>query len=105
MNANNDNEYYRSDGVKILHDPFAPGLASKYGLPGETEESVQASIDLCQRVQPDRVQFTRFTPIPGSKLADLVSHDPTSFHDRSRNDQVEEWLQKCYRECQFKPSV
>ena len=30
-------EYYRSDGVHITHDPFAPGLAEKYGLPGETD--------------------------------------------------------------------
>lgn len=30
-------EYYRWDGVRITHDPFAPGLAEKYGLPGETD--------------------------------------------------------------------
>jgi hypothetical protein len=38
--AHNDNmstEYYRSDGVRIHHDPYAPGIASKYGLPGDTD--------------------------------------------------------------------
>ena len=30
-------EYYRSDGVRIHHDPYAPGMASKYGRPGETD--------------------------------------------------------------------
>ena len=30
-------ECCRSDGVRITHDPFAPGLAEKYGLPGETD--------------------------------------------------------------------
>eukprot|EP00892_Ulva_mutabilis_P001595 jgi/Ulvmu1/11436/UM076_0010.1 len=30
-------EYYRSDGVKITHDPFAPGMADKYGRPGATD--------------------------------------------------------------------
>lgn len=30
-------EYYRHDGVKITHDPYAPGMAEKYGLPGSTD--------------------------------------------------------------------
>jgi len=30
-------DHYRSDGVRITHDPYAPGMASKYGLPGETD--------------------------------------------------------------------
>jgi len=29
--------YYRHDGVRITHDPFAPGMASKYGRPGATD--------------------------------------------------------------------
>ena len=29
--------YYRADGVKITHDPRAPGMAAKYGAPGETD--------------------------------------------------------------------
>jgi hypothetical protein len=29
---------FRPDGVKILHDPFAPGMAEKYGLPGRTDD-------------------------------------------------------------------
>lgn len=32
-----DTDYFRSDGVRITHDPFAPGLAEKYGLPGQTD--------------------------------------------------------------------
>jgi len=28
---------YRSDGVRITHDPFAPGMAEKYGAPGKTD--------------------------------------------------------------------
>eukprot|EP00559_Dactyliosolen_fragilissimus_P008852 CAMPEP_0184860400 /NCGR_PEP_ID=MMETSP0580-20130426/5295_1 /TAXON_ID=1118495 /ORGANISM="Dactyliosolen fragilissimus" /LENGTH=219 /DNA_ID=CAMNT_0027357489 /DNA_START=261 /DNA_END=920 /DNA_ORIENTATION=+ len=42
MNAQTDNsastEFYRKDGVRITHDPYAPGMAEKYGLPGETDE-------------------------------------------------------------------
>eukprot|EP01024_Parvocaulis_polyphysoides_P035424 TRINITY_DN31382_c1_g1_i1.p1 TRINITY_DN31382_c1_g1~~TRINITY_DN31382_c1_g1_i1.p1 ORF type:complete len:400 (-),score=47.37 TRINITY_DN31382_c1_g1_i1:248-1447(-) len=30
-------EYYREDGVRITHDPYAPGMAEKYGMPGETD--------------------------------------------------------------------
>jgi hypothetical protein len=30
-------EYYRKDGVKITHDPYAKGMAEKYGLPGNTD--------------------------------------------------------------------
>eukprot|EP00985_Skeletonema_marinoi_P034505 scaffold44103_cov161-Skeletonema_marinoi.AAC.2 len=30
-------EYYRHDGVKITFDPYAPGMAEKYGTPGETD--------------------------------------------------------------------
>ena len=30
-------QYYRKDGVRIMHDPFAPGMAEKYGGLGETD--------------------------------------------------------------------
>lgn len=29
--------YYRSDGVKIQHDPNAPGMKEHYGAPGQTD--------------------------------------------------------------------
>lgn len=29
--------YYRSDGVRITHDPYRPGMAETYGLPGSTD--------------------------------------------------------------------
>lgn len=32
-------EYYRKDGARITHDPYAPGMAEKYGLPGHTDEN------------------------------------------------------------------
>eukprot|EP00307_Rebecca_sp_RCC1486_P007192 CAMPEP_0119416774 /NCGR_PEP_ID=MMETSP1335-20130426/14059_1 /TAXON_ID=259385 /ORGANISM="Chrysoculter rhomboideus, Strain RCC1486" /LENGTH=229 /DNA_ID=CAMNT_0007441915 /DNA_START=30 /DNA_END=715 /DNA_ORIENTATION=+ len=31
-------EYYRSDGVRIQHDPSTPGMAEKYGAPGQTDD-------------------------------------------------------------------
>jgi hypothetical protein len=30
-------EHYRKDGVRITHDPYAPGMAEKYGLLGQTD--------------------------------------------------------------------
>ena len=39
MSSTSENEYYyRKDGVRITHDPYAPGMAEKYGLPGHTDE-------------------------------------------------------------------
>jgi len=35
--AKNNEEHYRSDGVKITYDPYAPGIAENYGLPGSTD--------------------------------------------------------------------
>jgi len=29
--------YYRKDGVRITHDPYAPGMAEKYGEPTKTD--------------------------------------------------------------------
>jgi hypothetical protein len=29
--------FYRADGVRITHDPYAPGMAEKYGTPGNTD--------------------------------------------------------------------
>lgn len=30
-------QHYRADGVRITHNPFAPGMAAKYGAPGATD--------------------------------------------------------------------
>jgi len=35
--AKNNEEHYHSDGVKITYDPYAPGIAENYGLPGSTD--------------------------------------------------------------------
>ena len=37
MRETTGREYYRADGVKIDFDPYAPGMAQKYGLPGNTD--------------------------------------------------------------------
>ena len=35
--ASSNTDYYRKDGVRIVHDPYAPGMAEKYGLPDLTD--------------------------------------------------------------------
>lgn len=37
MASQEGQEYYRSDGVRITHDPYSAGMAEKYGLPGQTD--------------------------------------------------------------------
>ena len=37
MAAQVRSELYRTDGVRITHDPYAPGMADKYGAPGQTD--------------------------------------------------------------------
>jgi hypothetical protein len=32
MSSSNNAEYYRKDGVKILHDPYCPEMTTKYGF-------------------------------------------------------------------------
>ena len=35
MGINKNKELYRRDGVRITHDPYAPGMREKYGAPGD----------------------------------------------------------------------
>ncbi|KAL3774494.1 hypothetical protein ACHAWO_007014 [Cyclotella atomus] len=36
-NMSTNRDFYRADGVRITHDPYAPGMAEKYGTPGNTD--------------------------------------------------------------------
>ena len=37
-NAGDREGRHRPDGVRITHDPYAPGMAEKYGKPGMTDD-------------------------------------------------------------------
>lgn len=41
MAATGKQDYYRADGVRITHDPYAPEMIEKYGRPGETDNEVR----------------------------------------------------------------
>ena len=72
--------YYRHDGVRITHNPYAPDMAAKYGEPGETDgegfdpyaDSVGAGIysgTVSRREQDGSVvvgkQYQNHNPRPG----------------------------------------
>ena len=35
--ASRDRDHFRHDGVRMTHDPYAPGMVEKYGRPGRTD--------------------------------------------------------------------
>ena len=67
------------------------------GLPGETVTTVAKTIDLALRIKPERIQFTRFTPLPGTPLSSAAPGPGEGFHDRRQRDQVEAWTKWAYR--------
>lgn len=68
------------------------------GLPGETDDTVAASIELAQRVRPERLQFTRFTPLVGSPLEHYKPLNLAGFHQRG-TDPVGAWVERAYMAC------
>lgn len=49
-------------------------LTFAFGLPGETRETAQRTIDLALELNPDTLQFSIITPFPGSKYYDMLKH-------------------------------
>lgn len=67
------------------------------GLPGETDDTVTQSIKLAQQIKPERLQFTRFTPLVGSPLENF-KFENNGFHTLAE-DQVGLWIKRAYEEC------
>ena len=83
-------------GARLLHSVgIERSVGFVIGLPGESDATVAASIEFARRIEPERVQFTRFTPLAGSPLE---HHDVAGgFHHRD-DDQVGRWTSQCYAE-------
>ncbi len=47
-------------------------LTFTFGLPGETKETVQKTIDLAQELNPHSLQYSIVTPFPGSRLYQMM---------------------------------
>lgn len=86
-------------GAEILKEHgIKRSIGFVLGLPGENEETVLKSIELAQSLQPERLQFTRFTPLVGSPLENFRMNEK-GFHKQG-DDQVGNWIKKAYQECQ-----
>jgi len=74
--------------VSITHElGIKSHLTFMFGLPGETEESAQQTIDLALRLNPESVQFTIATPFPGSRFYRELEQQGRLIHsDWSRYD-------------------
>lgn len=87
------------NGAEILKlNGIKRSIGFVLGLPGENEETVLQSIALAKKLQPERLQFTRFTPLVGSPLENFKMEE-NGFHTQG-NDQVGIWIKKAYSECQ-----
>jgi anaerobic magnesium-protoporphyrin IX monomethyl ester cyclase len=81
-------------GARILQEQgIERSVGFVIGLPGESDETIAQTIEMVHRVKPERVQFTRFTPLVGSPLARF--NVLGGFHVRSA-DQVGLWIDQCY---------
>ena len=47
-------------------------LTFMFGLPGETKDTIQRTIDFAQELDPDSLQFSITTPFPGSKFFEML---------------------------------
>ena len=55
--------------VQLTHEMgIKTHLTFMFGLPGETRETAQRTIDLALKLSPESVQFTIATPFPGSRF-------------------------------------
>jgi len=79
------------------------------GLPGETDETIQQTIEVAKTVKPERLQFTRWTPLAGSPLVenninntnDIYDTLQFSFHNQKLDDKISKWIKLCYQECDY----
>eukprot|EP00930_Biecheleria_cincta_P045072 TRINITY_DN31065_c0_g1_i1.p1 TRINITY_DN31065_c0_g1~~TRINITY_DN31065_c0_g1_i1.p1 ORF type:complete len:690 (-),score=120.79 TRINITY_DN31065_c0_g1_i1:26-2095(-) len=73
------------------------------GLPGEDEQSADLTIALAKKVNPERLQFTRWSPLVGSPLYNS-STQGGGFHSAvtelsGQSDHIDERVQRMYEEC------
>ncbi len=54
------------------------------GFPGESEEAFRNTFDLIERIRPDKVNLTRFSPMPGTDAAKLPHLEGREVKRRSR---------------------
>lgn len=87
-----------TQGAQILKEnSIARSIGFVLGLPGETDETVKQSIELAKLLKPERLQFTRFTPLVGSPLENY-KFEKNGFHIKGE-DLVGKWIKYAYESC------
>ena len=51
------------------------------GLPGDTRETMQETIDFAKELDPDFAQFTILSPYAGTRVYDMIKKDGKIFQD------------------------
>lgn len=79
---------------KCILDAKKVGLGTKvflqYGLPSETEEDIQKTIDFLRECKPDNYTLSRFIPLPGSAWENESYIGKKWFYDDE--DEKRKWL-------------
>lgn len=109
------------DAVKMIKKTGIEVLAYfMFGLPGETEEDMQKTIDFAKKLSPDVVKFDIMIPLPDTpiyrewdKKGIIVSHDWNDYHFHSKRmvykhpnlswEIIFKYLHKSYREFYLSP--
>ncbi|MDF1667641.1 MAG: radical SAM protein [Planctomycetota bacterium] len=83
-------------GACILKEAdIAISVGFVLGLPGEDDSTIQETIKVARQLRPDRIQFTCWTPLPGSPLYEKSQRRDDCFH-QSASAQIEAWRRQCY---------
>ena len=108
--------------VNILHKVGINSLVYfLIGLPGETRETIQETLDFSKRLNPDYVEFYPATPYPGTEFYDIAMAENLVVDSDWENymcggdqfvveipgvnkTELEEILRKAYREFYVRPS-
>ncbi len=128
-----DPEILRSIDKKVDHDTIRQAFKNAkevgletiafliIGLPGETRETMQATIDFAIEIDPVIANFSMMTPYPGTKVYEMVKRqgsflindreDYVFFEQQARYEMgdmtaelVEEMYRKAYRQFYLRPS-
>jgi radical SAM superfamily enzyme YgiQ (UPF0313 family) len=69
------------------------------GLPGENDKTVEETIRFACELKPDRIQFSRFVPLPGSALGNIQSTGLSGEFHKGGSTRLEVWIREAYQRC------
>jgi radical SAM superfamily enzyme YgiQ (UPF0313 family) len=63
------------------------------GIPEETKEDLQETIDFCKEVRPNFISFSVYTPLPGTPFYEALGEDKKKYHMHSLHNIFTEFTQ------------